>query len=74
MRPWAFIFAWPNQGSLGKKGLSKPFGVDLQLTEQVCRETELHTEKVRRKKQLLKRLIVCVFFGGGASGNLQEHE
>ncbi|XP_055017683.1 zinc finger MYM-type protein 1-like [Boleophthalmus pectinirostris] len=45
----------------------KTFGdirVDLQLSEQVRRETELHNEKVKKNREILKRLMDCVMFLG----------
>ena len=45
----------------------KTFGVsrvDLQLDEQRRRETSLHNERVRKKREILKRLIDCVIFLG----------
>ena len=45
----------------------KTFGVsrvDLQLEEQQRRETSLHNERVRKKQEILKRLIDCVIFLG----------
>ena len=52
-------------GHLQAMVLSKTFGetrVDLQLSEQVCRETELHNEKMKKNREILKRLIDCVIF------------
>ena len=45
--------------------LSKTFGetrVDLQLIEQVRRETELHNKQVKKNREILKTLIDCVIF------------
>ena len=54
-------------GHLQATVLSKTFGearVDLQLSEQVRWETELHNKKVKKNREILKRLIDCVIFLG----------
>ncbi|XP_077445261.1 uncharacterized protein LOC144065901 isoform X4 [Stigmatopora argus] len=52
-------------GHLQATVLSKTFGetrVELQFNEQVRRETECHNEKVKKNREILKRLIDCVIF------------
>ncbi|XP_068196634.1 uncharacterized protein [Antennarius striatus] len=39
-------------------------GVDAQPSEQVRREGELHNEKVKKNREILRRLIDCVVFLG----------
>ncbi|XP_019896449.1 uncharacterized protein LOC105029183 isoform X1 [Esox lucius] len=54
-------------GHLQATVLLKTFGdvrVDVQLNEQMQRETELHNEKVKKNREILKRLIDCVIFLG----------
>lgn len=54
-------------GHLQATVLSKTFGetrVDLQLSKQVRRETELHNEQVKKNREILKTLIDCVIFLG----------
>ena len=52
-------------GHLQAAVISKTFGetrVDLQLSEQVCRETELHNQQVKKSSEILKTLIDCAIF------------
>lgn len=54
-------------GHLQAMVLFKTFGdtrVDLQLNEQARRATELHNEKVKKNREILKRLVECVMFLG----------
>ncbi|XP_077597993.1 zinc finger MYM-type protein 1-like [Stigmatopora nigra] len=63
-------------GHLQATVLSKTFGetrVELQLSEQVLRETELHNEKVKKNREILKRLIDCVIFLGKHELSFQGH-
>ncbi|XP_054626214.1 zinc finger MYM-type protein 1-like [Dunckerocampus dactyliophorus] len=56
--------------------LLRTFGeprVDLRLNEQVCRETELHNEKVNKNREILKRLIDCVIFLGKQELSFRGH-
>ena len=48
--------------------------VDLQLNEQVRRETELHNEKVKKNREILKRLIDCVIFLGKQELSFRGHD
>lgn len=55
----------------------KTFGdsrVDLQLDEQRRRETSMHNEKVRKNRDILKRLIDCVLFLGQQELAFRGHE
>ncbi|XP_064847912.1 uncharacterized protein LOC135558090 [Oncorhynchus masou masou] len=57
--------------------LLKTFGdtrVDLQLNEQACRATELHNEKVKKNREILKRLIDCVMFLGKQELSFRGHD
>ena len=63
-------------GHLQATVLLKTFGdtrVDLQLNEQVRRETELHNEKVKKNREILKRLIDCVMFLGKQELSFRGH-
>ncbi|XP_034401525.1 zinc finger MYM-type protein 1-like [Cyclopterus lumpus] len=54
-------------GHLQATVLLKTFGrtrVDSQINKQVCRETKLHNDKVKKNREILKRLIDCVIFLG----------
>uniref|UniRef100_A0A8C7XI81 Zinc finger MYM-type protein 1-like n=1 Tax=Oryzias sinensis TaxID=183150 RepID=A0A8C7XI81_9TELE len=54
-------------GHLQSIVLSKTFGesrVELQLNEHARRQTELHNEKVKKNREILKRLIDCVLYLG----------
>ncbi|XP_077444502.1 zinc finger MYM-type protein 1-like isoform X2 [Stigmatopora argus] len=56
---------------------SKTFGetrVELQFNEQVRRETECHNEKVKKNREILKRLIDCVIFLGKQELSFQGHD
>ncbi|KAG2456882.1 ZMYM1 protein, partial [Polypterus senegalus] len=64
-------------GHLQATVLSKTFGetrVDLQLNEQVRREMELHNEKVKKNREILKRLIDCVIFLGKQELSFRGHD
>uniref|UniRef100_A0A3B1J2E9 DUF4371 domain-containing protein n=1 Tax=Astyanax mexicanus TaxID=7994 RepID=A0A3B1J2E9_ASTMX len=57
--------------------LSKTFGdvrIDLQLNEQRRRETEMHNERVRKNREILKRLIDCVIFLGKQELPFRGHD
>lgn len=76
----------PNQGSnetpkhgraLANNGGTESFEdtrVDLQLNEQVQRESELHNEKVKKNRDILKRLIHCVIFLGKQELSFRGHD
>lgn len=71
---WVCKFDLPNQGSnktpkhcqtLKSRGAFQNIWgnqSDLQLCVQVCREMELHNEKVKKDREIIKRLIGCVIF------------
>ncbi|CAM4596457.1 unnamed protein product [Leuciscus chuanchicus] len=64
-------------GHLQATVLLKTFGetrVDLQLNEQMRRETELHNEKVKKYRDILKRLIDCVIFLGKQELSFRGHD
>lgn len=48
--------------------------VDLQLSKQVHREMEHHNKKVKRNREILKRLIDCVIFLGKQEFSFQGHD
>ncbi len=48
--------------------------VDLQLDEQWRRETSLHNEKVKKNRDILKRLIECVIFLGQQELSFRGHD
>ena len=55
----------------------KTFGdtrVDLQLNEQVRRETVLHNEIVRKNREIVKKLIDCVIFLGKQELSFRGHD
>ena len=55
----------------------KTFGevrVDLQLDEQRRRETSLHNERVKKNRDILKRLIDCVIFLGQQELSFRGHD
>ena len=55
----------------------KTFGdtrVDLQLSEQVHRETELHNKRVKKNRAILKRLMDCVMFPGKQELSFRGHD
>ncbi|KAK1874902.1 Zinc finger MYM-type protein 1 [Dissostichus eleginoides] len=57
--------------------LLKTFGdtrVDLQLNDQLRRETELHNERVNKNREILKRLIDCVLFLGKQELSFRGHD
>ncbi|XP_068440759.1 zinc finger MYM-type protein 1-like [Clinocottus analis] len=57
--------------------LLKTFGetrVDSEINKQVCREIELHNEKVKKNRQILKRLIDCVIFLGKQEISFRGHD
>ena len=63
-------------GHLQAMVLLKTFGdtrVDLQLNEQARRATELHNEKVKKNREILKRLIDCVMFLGKQELSFRGH-
>lgn len=47
---------------------------DLQLDEQRRRETSLHNEKVKKNRDILKRLIDCVIFLGQQELSFRGHD
>nr|XP_032834249.1 zinc finger MYM-type protein 1-like [Petromyzon marinus] len=64
-------------GHLQATVLLKTFGdtrVDQQLNEQMRRETELHNEKVKKNREILKRLIDCVIFLGKQELSFRGHD
>ncbi|KAM6949866.1 ribonuclease P protein subunit p29 isoform 1-T1 [Lycodopsis pacificus] len=64
-------------GHLQATVLSKTFGqnqVDPQLDEQVRREKELYNEKVKKNREILKKLIDCVIFLGKQELSLRGHD
>lgn len=64
-------------GHLQATVLSKTFGetrVDLQLSEQVHRETDLKNQKVKKNRKILKRLIDRVIFLGKQELSFQGHD
>ena len=55
----------------------KTFGevrVDLQLDEQRRRETSLHNERVKKNRDILKRLIDCAIFLGQQELSFRGHD
>ncbi|KAL7380716.1 hypothetical protein ABVT39_022730 [Epinephelus coioides] len=48
--------------------------VDLQLDEQRRRETSLHNERVKKNRDILKRLIDCVMFLGQQELSFRGHD
>ncbi|XP_051918603.1 zinc finger MYM-type protein 1-like [Hippocampus zosterae] len=55
----------------------KTFGdtrVHVQLSEQARREMELHNEKVKKNRQILKRLMDCVMFLGRQELSFRGHD
>lgn len=64
-------------GHLQATVLVKTFGdtrVDLQLSEQARRETELHNERVKKNREILKRLMDCVMFLGKQELSFRVHD
>ncbi len=47
--------------------------MDLQLSEQARRETELNNEKVKKNREILKRLMDCVMFLGKQELSFRGH-
>lgn len=57
--------------------LCKTFGetrVDLQLNEQVRRETQLHNERVKKNREILNSMIGCVVFLGKQEPAFRGHD
>lgn len=48
--------------------------MDLQLDDQRRRETSLHNERVKKNRDILKRLIDCVIFLGQQELSLRGHD
>ncbi|XP_049573527.1 zinc finger MYM-type protein 1 isoform X1 [Syngnathus scovelli] len=64
-------------GHLQATVLSKTFGetrVDVQPSERARRERELHNEKVKKNREILKRLIDCVIFLGKQELSFRGHD
>ncbi|XP_070406828.1 zinc finger MYM-type protein 1-like [Nothobranchius furzeri] len=64
-------------GHLQATVLLKTFGdtrVDLQLSEQARKDTELHNEKVKKNREILKRLMDCVIFLGKQELSFRGHD
>ena len=64
-------------GDLQAMVVSKTFGetrVDIQLSMQVRRETELHNEKVKKNREILKTLTDCVIFLSKQELSFQGHD
>ncbi|XP_068426943.1 zinc finger MYM-type protein 1-like isoform X2 [Clinocottus analis] len=47
--------------------------VDSEINKQVYRETEIHNEKVKKNREILKRLIDCVIFLGKQELSFRRH-
>ncbi|KAL0968773.1 hypothetical protein UPYG_G00271580 [Umbra pygmaea] len=64
-------------GHLHATVLLKTFGhtrVEHQVDEQMQREMELHNEKVKKNREILKRLIDCVIFLGRQELSFRGHD
>ena len=48
--------------------------MDLQINKQVRRETELHNEKVKKNREILKRLLDCVIFLDDEERSFRGHD
>lgn len=48
--------------------------MDLQLNEQVRKETELHNGKVKKNREIIERLIDCVIFFGQQELSFRGHD
>lgn len=48
--------------------------MDLQLNDQARRETELHNERVKKNREILKRLMDCVMFLGKQELSFRGHD